>query len=372
MTVVYKDRVKETSTTTGTGDMTLLGAVTGYQSFSGSGLTNGQQTHYFIENPGTSEWEVGLATFNSAVPSITRSSVLASSNANAAVNFSAGTKNVCIDIPASVVSLIQTAVQTSRQVAVGDGLTGGGDLSADRTLKINAALATIASAATTDLSSSTSTNITISGTTTITSFGTGANMLKHIEFQGALTLTHNATSLILPGAANITTAAGDTCIALSDGSGNWRVFDYTKASGRPLKVDGGDITSGTIATARLGSGTANSSTFLRGDQTYAAPPAGFTPTTWSNGSASTTATQNTTGSTLFIVAAVVVNGTGGATSGAFNVSPDNVTYYTMGGGSVAASASGTFYVAAIVPNGHYYKTTKTGAGSVSCTTVVLQ
>lgn len=92
----------------------------------------------------------------------------------------------------------------------------------------------VASAATTNIGGADGLRVAITGTTTITSFGTVAHRLRHVRFSGALTLTHNATSLILPTGANITTAAGDTCMAISDGSGNWRVHHYTLANGRPL------------------------------------------------------------------------------------------------------------------------------------------
>ena len=86
---------------------------------------------------------------------------------------------------------------------------------------------TIASAGTTDLSTVNNKYITVSGTTTITALGTlTAGMTKWLIFSGALTLTHNATSLILPGAANITTVAGDTALMESLGSGNWRWLAY--------------------------------------------------------------------------------------------------------------------------------------------------
>ena len=92
--------------------------------------------------------------------------------------------------------------------------------------------ADIASAGTTDLGAVVGLMHDITGTTTITSFGTvSAGIWKFIKFEGALTLTHNATSLILPGAANITTANGDTAIVMSEGSGNWRCLAYTKATG---------------------------------------------------------------------------------------------------------------------------------------------
>lgn len=76
---------------------------------------------------------------------------------------------------------------------------------------------------------------TITGTTAITSFGTvGAGTFRIIEFVGALTLTHNATSLKLPGSTNIVTAAGDVGFFLSLGGGNWKCLHYQKASGAPV------------------------------------------------------------------------------------------------------------------------------------------
>ena len=97
---------------------------------------------------------------------------------------------------------------------------------------------TIASAATTDLGSVTTTNIiSITGTTGITALGSSADIaspLYFVRFTGALLLTHNGTSLILPSAANITTVAGDTAVMKYEGSGNWRCMDYSRASGAAL------------------------------------------------------------------------------------------------------------------------------------------
>lgn len=93
---------------------------------------------------------------------------------------------------------------------------------------------TIASATTTDLGSVVSHNIIITGTTTITSLGTSASLKApyyFVRFGGALLLTYNATSLILPGLANITTAAGDWMVAEELSSGNWQVVIYSPATG---------------------------------------------------------------------------------------------------------------------------------------------
>lgn len=99
MAFVVKDRVKETTTTTGTGTITLGGAVTGFQSFSAIG--NANTTYYAIVAQTPGEWEVGIGTYTSAGTTLSRDTVLASSNSGSAVNFSAGTKDVWCDYPAA-------------------------------------------------------------------------------------------------------------------------------------------------------------------------------------------------------------------------------------------------------------------------------
>ena len=98
MAFVLADRVRETTTTTGTGTVTLAGAVLGFQTFSAIG--NGNTTYYTIAGIGTSEWEVGIGTYTSSGTTLSRDTVLASSNSGSAVNFSAGTKDVFCDYPA--------------------------------------------------------------------------------------------------------------------------------------------------------------------------------------------------------------------------------------------------------------------------------
>ncbi|MGP4671793.1 hypothetical protein ACSV5N_07490 [Agrobacterium salinitolerans] len=90
---------------------------------------------------------------------------------------------------------------------------------------------TIASGTTTDLSTVKGQYVTVSGTSTITSFGTAkAGWVKFIRFSNVATITHNATSMILPGAANITTQAGDFALFVSEGGGNWRCLAYSRAA----------------------------------------------------------------------------------------------------------------------------------------------
>jgi hypothetical protein len=96
MALVVADRIKETTTSTGTGTVTLAGAATGFQSFAAVG--DGNTTYYTIA--GGSEWEVGVGTYTSSGTTLSRDVILESSNSGSAVNFSAGTKDVFVTYPA--------------------------------------------------------------------------------------------------------------------------------------------------------------------------------------------------------------------------------------------------------------------------------
>lgn len=97
-------------------------------------------------------------------------------------------------------------------------------------------IVSLSSATTTDLGSVPQSTVSITGTTTITGFGSSAVVgTRHtMIFGGILSLTYNATSMILPGAASITTAAGDVAEAIYLGSSNWRVVNYQRADGTSL------------------------------------------------------------------------------------------------------------------------------------------
>jgi hypothetical protein len=104
--------------------------------------------------------------------------------------------------------------------------------------------ANLASAATTDIGAQNTVLLNITGTTTITSFGTNYNGPRYLRFDGVLTLTHNATTLILPGGANITTAAGDSAIVVPNGTpaNGWRVVGYQRNSGSLFASGAGQTT----------------------------------------------------------------------------------------------------------------------------------
>jgi hypothetical protein len=125
------------------------------------------------------------------------------------------------------------SILPSQTGQVGNYLTTNGTVSSWAPTDVKGS--DIASSATTDIGAANASFVHVTGTTTITSFGISpAGVRRIIRFAGALTLTHNATSLILPGAANITTAANDTATFISEGSGNWRCVQYERASGLAL------------------------------------------------------------------------------------------------------------------------------------------
>ena len=100
MAFVINDRVKETSTTIGTGTLDLLGASPDFESFV-AGVGTGNQTYYAISQTGSNNWEVGIGTVTDASPdTLSRTTVISSSNSDALVNFLAGTKDVFCTIPA--------------------------------------------------------------------------------------------------------------------------------------------------------------------------------------------------------------------------------------------------------------------------------
>jgi hypothetical protein len=157
MALVINDRVKETSTTTGTGDFTLAGAVTDFESFN-SGIGTANTTYYAIVNPGQNEWEVGLGTL-SASTTLQRTTIISSSNSDAAVTFTSGSKDVFCTLPASkavvedassnvalpadltVGALLKMPTNTANKILIADGTSFEEvDMSGDATIASGGAL----------------------------------------------------------------------------------------------------------------------------------------------------------------------------------------------------------------------------------------
>ena len=117
MAFVINDRVKETSTTTGTGTFTLDGATTGFETFS-SAIGNSNVTYYTIHTQNGTQFEVGIGTVGAGT--LARDTVISSSNSDAAVTFTAGTKDVFCTMPASKVAYVDDTGSTIN--AAGTGL----------------------------------------------------------------------------------------------------------------------------------------------------------------------------------------------------------------------------------------------------------
>jgi hypothetical protein len=100
MALVINDRVKQTSTTTGTGPFTLDGTQVGFDTFA-AGIGGSNTTYYAIFNPGTPEFEVGLGTLDAGGTILTRTTILTSSNSDTVETFTGGTKDVFCTLPAS-------------------------------------------------------------------------------------------------------------------------------------------------------------------------------------------------------------------------------------------------------------------------------
>ena len=103
MAFKLNDRVKESSSTTGTGTFTLGGAVTGFETFA-AGIGGGNTTYYCIFQTGTNNFEVGFGTLNGGASTLARTNIISSSNSDAAVNFAGATEVFCT-VPGAKISL---------------------------------------------------------------------------------------------------------------------------------------------------------------------------------------------------------------------------------------------------------------------------
>jgi hypothetical protein len=146
MALVIKDRVKETTTTTGTGTLTLAGAASGFQAFSAIG--DGNTTYYAITDQATGDWEVGIGTYTASGTTLSRDTILASSNAGSAVNLSAGIKNAFATYPAEKAAFFDDIPTNNNQLTNGAGyitgnqtITLSGDVTGSGTTSISVTVA---------------------------------------------------------------------------------------------------------------------------------------------------------------------------------------------------------------------------------------
>ena len=144
MALVLNDRVKETSTTTGTGTFSLGGAVDGFESFV-TGIANSNTTYYAAVNRDANEFEVGIGTVTDASPdTLARTTIISSSNSDSAVDFSAGTKDIFTTLPASKVVF----EDASNDVTIGGALALSGAITGATNITLSGEL----DAATLDIS----------------------------------------------------------------------------------------------------------------------------------------------------------------------------------------------------------------------------
>ena len=141
MALVLADRVKETTTTAGTGTVTLLGAAPGFQSFAVIGNSN--TTYYTIAGQTTSEWEVGIGTYTLAGTLLARTTVLSNSSATqpSALSFSAGTKDVFVTYPSErAVIGGEGYVENAATVAVSSTITAGNNAMSAGPVTVNSGI----------------------------------------------------------------------------------------------------------------------------------------------------------------------------------------------------------------------------------------
>lgn len=198
MALVLADRVLETTTTTGSGTITLAGAKAGYQSFSVVG--NGNTTYYTIA--GITEWEVGIGTYTSSGTTLSRDTVLSSSSGGGKVTFSAGSKDVFVTYPAG-----RSVESTSATITTLNGTTLGYTSANITTVTGTTISATnMGAQATTHLQAASANITTITGTTIGSTTGTTglrASSAQITTLTGVTTLSgtnFTATSLTLTNA----------------------------------------------------------------------------------------------------------------------------------------------------------------------------
>lgn len=219
MPLVLADRVKETTTTTGTGTITLDGASTGFQSFSVIG--NGNTTYYTIAGQGTNEWEVGIGTYTSSGTTLSRDTVLASSaGAPTKTTFSAGTKDVFVTYTAArSVNVDGTSIDTFGMGATqGDILYASATDNFVRLAKDTNATRYLANTGTTNNPAWAQVNLAngVTGTLPVANGGTGQTTYTDGQLLIGNTTGNTLTKATLTGTSNqITVTNGSGSITLA-------------------------------------------------------------------------------------------------------------------------------------------------------------
>ena len=212
MALVLNNRVRETTSTTGTGAVTFAGAVDGFQTFA-AGIGNDNTTYYAISLNSANEWEVGLGTLNGDSSTLTRTTVLESSNSDSAVDFAAGSKEIFCTLPS------EKAVYLD---ASGDQVGGFTSLVADTTpqlggdLDINGNDITSASNANVDINPHGTGDVVLK--TDLVSIG-GGSEVGHISSNGTQDLKLSTYSGTNSGTITITDAVNEAITLTPNGTG---------------------------------------------------------------------------------------------------------------------------------------------------------
>lgn len=263
MALVLKDRVKETTTSTGTGTITLGGAAVGYQSFSVIG--NGNTTYYVIADRVGVNWEVGIGTYTASGTTLARNTVIASSNAGSLVNFGAGDKDVFVTYPADravTTSDIQTL--TNKTISGTNNTLSNIPNSATTATSANTASAIVARDASGNFSAGTVTAALSGNATTATTLAStrtiwGQNFNGSANVTGALS---SVTTLSMSGQLTNTTATGTAPFVVSSTTrvANLNVATSGSADSATNIAGGGagriPYNTGTGATSFIAAGTA--------------------------------------------------------------------------------------------------------------------
>jgi hypothetical protein len=312
MPLVLADRVKETTTTAGTGTVTLLGAATGFQSFAVIG--NANTTYYTIAGQTGSQWEVGIGTYNSAGPTLARTTVLANSAGTqpSALDFAAGTKDVFVTYPA------QRAVYDST------GSTGGTDAvstNTANTLVRRDASGNFSAGTITATLSGNATNV--SGTVAIANGGTGQTTQQ--AALNALSGTQTANRVLRSNGTNVTFSqvALTTDVTGTLPVGNGGTGATTLTANNVLLGNGTSAlqvvapsTSGNVLTSNGTTWTSAAGLSLSGDNTW-------TGTQTFSGTTSKLAMVLNDAAEVTTVSAIAATGTIN-----FDVTTQSVLYYT--------------------------------------------
>lgn len=258
MAFIVADRVRETSTTTGTGTLTLAGAVIGYQAFSAA-IGNGNTTYYTISNPGVNEWEVGIGTIGAGT--LARTTVLASSTGSL-VAFTAGSKDVFCTYPSESAVFAANAQTLTNKTISGASNTlsniGNGSLTNSK-VTIGSTDVSLGATATTlaGLTSVTSTDFVgdLTGnadtaTTATNLAGGAASQIPYQSAAGTTTFLANGTSgqVLKSNGASAPTWADVSGVAVT-------TIDFGTTGLTPATATGGAVSvAGTLALANGGTG----------------------------------------------------------------------------------------------------------------------